>query len=332
VKEFTQTFDEVLKFINNKKIDNPNVNAELKEYKNLIEGAMEVSGYGNHGTYLSDKVRDIILAVEASGYKDKIKDYGIYDQNGIRTGWKISKAEQKLDGLLARRREEREARIWGAWEDIWQIYDAVYNKFDRWEQVVKSGKFLDKLSFGSFYGKVKMILEDSRDVNSHNPFEVEDYKRNFFRVNEVLQAEIEGLIAGLPDRENAEAKIDILKINYDLANHSLVVADNAIKFNKDDSNQAELCRVLFMNKESIDRSWDTEEVLEAWDYPEDRIYDNGGKLLKENRLKIYQTAEKINNKVMKVTKGKVIDLLIYSTKAVSVNQKYREMISFKNVS
>jgi len=184
VKEVTQTYDEIAKFIANKKIDNPNVNAEVKEYQDFVKGTLQISGYGNYGTYLSDEVRDIILAIEASGYKDKIKDYGIYDQNGIRNGWKISEAEQKLDGLLARRREEREARVWGAWEDIWHIYDAIYNKFDRWEQVVKAGKFLDKLSFGSFYGKVKLILEDNRDVNSHYPFEVEDYKRHFFRVNE----------------------------------------------------------------------------------------------------------------------------------------------------
>lgn len=211
VDEVKKSFEDVLKMIDENKLEDQRITNELNDYTGFVEGRIHISGYGNYGTYLSDQVRDVILAVEASGYKDKIKDYGIYDQNGNRTGWKISKSEQELDGLLARRREEKETSVWGAWEDIWQIYDAIYNKFDRWDQVSKTDNFLDKVSYGSYYGKIKEILEDKGKANNYYPFDVQEYKRHLFRVNEVLQTEIEGLLPSAVETKSesrAESKFE----------------------------------------------------------------------------------------------------------------------------
>lgn len=331
VKESLKTYETISKIIKKNKIDNQGVKSEITEYEEFVKGKIHISGYGNYGTYLSDKVSDIIIAIEEAGYKDKVKDYGIYDHNGIRTGWKVSSSEQELEKLLSRRREERETAFWGAWEELWQVYDAIYNKYERWDQVTKKNDFMDKMSYGSYYGKIKEVLDDRGKANNYYPFEIKEYKRHLFRINEVLQAEIYGLIARLPDK-NLDNSMDEARIAYDKANHSLVIGSNTVRFNKDDSNQAELCRILFNNQESTKKSWDREEILEGWGYPEDRIYNSNGKLLETNRLKVYQTAEKINNKVMKATQGKIIDLLIYSTKTVSVNKKYRGSVSFENVS
>lgn len=326
VKEVTKTFEDVSDVIKSNKIEDQRVKNELADYKGFVEGKIQISGYGNYGTYLSDQVRDIILTIEASGYKEKVKDYGIYDQNGLRTGWKISSTEQKLDGLLAQRKEEKETSIWGAWEDLWWIYDVINNKYDRWDEISKKDDFMDKMNYSLLAGKVKEVLDDRGQANDYSPFNVKEYKRHLFRVNEVLQVKIEDLITKIPTESNFVLETD--KITYDKPNHSLIIGKHSIKFNKDDSNQAELCKILFASKKSVNKSWETEEVLEGWDYPEDRIYDGNGKLLKENRLKAYQTAEKINTKIMKATEGKIIDLLVYSTKTVSINQKYRGWITF----
>lgn len=115
------------------------------------------------------------------------------------------------------------------------------------------------------------------------------------------------------------------QIRFDAANHTLLIYEaSPITFLGDDSNQAELCRVLLKDKESLNKSWNRDELLEAWGWSEDRIYDNNGKFLPKNRQKLYHAADAVNDKVMRATQGKITDFLIFTTKTVSVNSKYRD--------
>lgn len=120
---------------------------------------------------------------------------------------------------------------------------------------------------------------------------------------------------------------EMKSIRYDPLDHTLLLGSHVIRLKKGDSNQSELCRVIFKNKDLINKSWSSDEMLEEWGWHENRIYDKTGKLLSKNRRVVYTAANGINDLALKATQGKVSDLFTYTTKAVSLTEKYREFVS-----
>lgn len=183
----------------------------------------------------------------------------------------------------------------------------------------KSVEFLKKLK----------VIDDFRFINLghrwESEIEITVNRLEFGRLVEKLEERFKK-IQSTPKANQIETPETKL-IRYDSHNHTLYIGDAEIVFKKEDSNQAELCKVLFRDKKSASKIWHTDEILEAWGWTKELIYDKEGKLLKSNRLKAYQSADKLNNKVMKATQGKISDLLVYTTKTVTVNSKYREMLA-----
>ena len=79
------------------------------------------------------------------------------------------------------------------------------------------------------------------------------------------------------------------------------------------SNQSELCNVLFATKKSINKEWDFDTILEE--------IDQNSVPNKEDSKKLYRTARAINDHIAKATTIK--DFLVVTTTTVTINPNYR---------
>lgn len=57
-------------------------------------------------------------------------------------------------------------------------------------------------------------------------------------------------------------------IHFDDKGRVLCLGSYEVHFEQGDTNQSELCRVLFKGAESVSKSWDASEMLEEWGWPE----------------------------------------------------------------
>ena len=131
--------------------------------------------------------------------------------------------------------------------------------------------------------------------------------------------------------ENTKDKIyGKVEIYFDDSSSILYLNNWKIDFNLRNagSNQKDLCRLLMKNKESVSKEWSCDEVLEAWGWGNDRIYDRNHRFLASNRTIIYRAAKDLNSRIMTLTDGRVNRLFEYDTKEVSINKKYRDCIRF----
>ncbi len=122
-----------------------------------------------------------------------------------------------------------------------------------------------------------------------------------------------------------------IRIKFDRADSTLYINDKPVELQirNAGSNQAKLCEVLFANKETLNRYWHTEEILELWKWPDYKIHDKAGKFLRANRHKTYFPAKAINNLISKATDGLIPDLLDFTTHGVTVREKYRDNITLE---
>lgn len=113
--------------------------------------------------------------------------------------------------------------------------------------------------------------------------------------------------------EELRQREDLKELAYDASASVIIFAGKKIPIRKD-TNQGALCRVLFQNKKSIRKEWSWDEVADAWG---DRDQRKAGEI---NWRQVYEAAQEINKKV--ATKTAVEDLLLVTTKTVSINPKY----------
>lgn len=213
VKEVKETYKKVLEIIEKNKIEDDRVKYSISEYEGYLNGRIQISGYGNFGTYLSDKVRDIILTLEEVAGKEIIDHFGIYDHNKLRVGWKISASEPELEELISQRREEKDLSIWGAWEDLWWVYDVVFNKNERWKEIrAKEHNTMESVNYSLWVGKVKNALDDAKTRIDTSPLNMTEYKRHLFRVNDKLQTILDDVITA---SEKQTSKDTESKFEYD---------------------------------------------------------------------------------------------------------------------
>lgn len=152
-----------------------------------------------------------------------------------------------------------------------------------------------------------------------------NYEPVFTKYEELYSDEAENYELAKAARESKPR--ESLSIKYDPNDRVLYLGKDSVKFQKGDTNQSELCRVLFKDQKSIKKAWDTDEMLLEWGWAENRVYDEEGRLQKENRLKVYTAASDVNDKVLKATKGAIPYLLTYTTKSVSLTEEYRKLVS-----
>jgi len=76
------------------------------------------------------------------------------------------------------------------------------------------------------------------------------------------------------------------------------------------TDQFELCSVIFKNQLSKEKEWSNDEILEKW----------GSNFEKSQWRKVYSAAREINQKV--ATKTTIADLLLVTTKTVQLNPSY----------
>lgn len=99
--------------------------------------------------------------------------------------------------------------------------------------------------------------------------------------------------------------------NFDLNNCEIIFANKRIEIPKN-TNQAELCKSLFSEKDNLDREWDWSEILEDWGETEPDP--------EKDWRKVYMAAREVNKKVAIETGVK--DLLIVTKLTVSLNSNY----------
>ena len=194
VKEVEKTLVKVKGVIKDNKIESENVKHELDEYMGFTEGRIKIHGYGNYATHLSDMVRDIIIAIKSTGFEKEAHAFAEINPQGIIINWKISETEKKLDNLLTRFEEHKQISIWNAWEQVWWVYTMIHNKYEYWDKINKD-KFMDTLNFGMLAGDMKKVLDGKVTQRDYPYFQIPEFKRHFFRVHEILQAEVEALLA-----------------------------------------------------------------------------------------------------------------------------------------
>lgn len=97
---------------------------------------------------------------------------------------------------------------------------------------------------------------------------------------------------------------------FDPAKYSICFKGREIPIPRD-SDQEGVCKVVLKDKFSMSKEWIWDEIFEKWgdDDPEPALW-----------RKIYNAARTINTKV--ATKTTIDDLLIITTKTISVNPKY----------
>lgn len=100
-----------------------------------------------------------------------------------------------------------------------------------------------------------------------------------------------------------------LDIRYSPELNHLMIGERLIKI-ANDTNQGHLCKVLFKNRDSMEKVWAFDEVLEQWGNDSDHM---GKAYLR----KVYEAARSVNTKAASITQGEA--LLIYSLKEVKVN-------------
>ena len=83
-----------------------------------------------------------------------------------------------------------------------------------------------------------------------------------------------------------------------------------------DTNQDDLCKVVFANKESVTREWSWDEILEKWG-------EEYGSYTRKDWRKVYEAKREVNQKIS--SKIGVSDLLIGTTHIVLVNPKYTKV-------
>lgn len=111
--------------------------------------------------------------------------------------------------------------------------------------------------------------------------------------------------------ENKNQKLyEIEAITYDEPASILMI--DKIEISIKGSYQPDLCKILFANKENLNKRWQFDEIAELWNEDLDNI----------NQLNkiIYQVCRRIDDKVAQI--AHINDFLIYDTHSVLVNPKY----------
>lgn len=127
------------------------------------------------------------------------------------------------------------------------------------------------------------------------------------------QIEVSDLYSNVAEhyRRQRGAEIHITPSSYDGKSQVLSIATTKIQFR---GNQADLLGVLLKNEKSIVRLWNNDEVLE-------RLEPNT-EITKQLVRSVLDAGISVNKRVTISTQGKVIDLLLATSKTVQVNSKY----------
>lgn len=321
--ESKATYKKLLVTIKARKIDNTNVQSEIKEYNDYLDGKIHISGSGNFATQICDFVRDIILALKYNGYEDIADQYAIYGQTKeIITGWKISASEAEVDRILEKFKEKADVSLWGAWEELWWAYTTIQNKNEFWNSIAKSDNTFDRLNFGGLIGEMKEILESKApDLSGYHYFEINKFKRHLSRVQQHLETWLDDLILNFTDNKEKNQSVSP---TIKLASNILSIGNDSLKLDQS-SFQHELCKVVLKDKESICKVWDREEVLEEiykYDIESDTLdlYQDNGRIKPNYRRKVYNSADRLNLNILKKTGLK--DFFIFNFKTIQVNPKY----------
>jgi hypothetical protein len=115
-----------------------------------------------------------------------------------------------------------------------------------------------------------------------------------------------------------------LAIHYDKSSATLFVNDKPLKIRG--AMQANLCATLLLNKNKA-KEWSNDEMFATWGWSDEMILDDEFRVKKENRLKIYQKAKDLNDKIALLTKGELNDLINVTTKSVCISAPYRKNVS-----
>lgn len=201
--ESKATYKKLIATIKARKIDNPNVQADIQEYNDYLNGKIHISGSGNFATHICDFVRDIIISLKYNGYEDIADQYAIYGQTKeIITGWKISASEAEVDRILEKFKEKADVSLWGAWEELWWAYTTIQNKNEFWNSIAKSDNTFDRLNFGGLIGEMKEILESKApDPYGYHYFEINKFKRHLSRIQQHLETWIDDIIVATSGNE-----------------------------------------------------------------------------------------------------------------------------------
>lgn len=113
----------------------------------------------------------------------------------------------------------------------------------------------------------------------------------------------------------SEQNAKLVAPNFDADNCEIIFANKRIEIPKN-TNQAELVKSLFSEKDNLAREWDWSEMLEDWGY---QTYG------KEDWRKVYMAAREVNKKVAIETGVK--DLLSVTKLTVGINSNYLGQIS-----
>lgn len=322
--ESKATYKKLIATIKERKIDNPNVRAEIQEYNDYLDGKIHISGNGNFATHLCDFIRDIIISLKYNGYEDIADQYAIYGQTKeIITGWKISASEAEVDRILEKFKEKADVSLWGAWEELWWAYTTIQNKNEFWNSIAKSDNTFDRLNFGGLIGEMKEILEGKApDPYDYQYFAISKFKRHLSRIHNHLENWLDDLILNFKDDSKANEEKESVDIK--LVSNILSIGSNSITLVQS-SFQHELCKIVLKDKESMSKVWDREEVLEEiykYDIESDTLdlYQDNGKIKPDYRRKVYNSADRINLNILKQTGLK--DFFIFSFKTIQVNPKY----------
>lgn len=183
-----------------------------------------------------------------------------------------------------------------------ELYEKYNIEFDDIENLIK------KTENG---GILKIISENDLD-NDFVEYPTKGYELSFD------EKKFQKVLGGIRDKLSGE-----IKLHYDEPSSTLFINDEQVRFTGKlaGSNQADLCKVLLKDSESVNRRWFNDEVLEEWGYRDDDIN-------KESTRKVYDAANELNKKIAKITNMAINEFFISKLHEVSVSPNYRSSIEY----
>lgn len=140
-------------------------------------------------------------------------------------------------------------------------------------------------------------------ANEIYPFLLEDSQRKDNVLNEIL--------AYYKGKPNTFVKVTGIKFSKRACKLTIDKQDIPLK---PDTNEEELCRIIFKNKEALEKLWSIDEIVEAM-----------GESIEQTRRwnpKMYQAARQLNNKIARETGFR--DFIVYTTKTICINPIFLE--------
>lgn len=305
--EALKMHDILKKHLKEQGVNAPSAQKEIDTFTHLANGTGYMSGDSVENLAHQNTLALIrLLEHPDDKVKKWVKQYALYDSNGILVGWKWSAYLDDYKSAIEQFRRIESTRPWFWWERFSWYYDLFHNYEERIKEITEGPPIL------SFYG-ISHMMEEIRAIQQGKRFEG-------YRVFEPAEMRsyldrFHVFLSNWYDETNSSTEKSILtnKITYDKDKGILYYRELSISFGKD-SNRGYLLRMLFDHKLKPGNPLSADEYYDELDDPQDSTDP-----IKMQTV-LHSACDGVANRVSRVFG--INDMINYGKKDVTLNKKY----------